>query len=224
MSALKQIVHAPTMAGSPVIMPVVEGIYSISRNDGERWFVIHTDPQCESHVSRALVARKITHYLPRLRRWKRQSARAMHQKMPKRHMTAPLLTRYVFATIPPDLDGRVPFGRVTDIVGVHRILSDMKGPLIVGRDLVEEIERRETAGEFDDTASHEVQTRRGVTTVAVPKWVEIGLRVTVLSGPMAGFPGVIEDVVDDDRVKVGVIIFGRSAPMQLSVDEIKLAS
>ena len=130
-------------------MPLVEGIYSIKASKApDKWFVIFTDPQYERRVSQALVARAISHYLPRARRWKRQSRRAKHQREPKRHVTSPLLTRYVFAAMPAD---ELHFGRITDLDGVHSILSDSAGPIFVPEDRVLEIARREEAGEFDDT-------------------------------------------------------------------------
>lgn len=201
-------------------IPLVEGIYSVKAKASvqNRWFVIYTDPQYEKRVSQALVARAVSHYLPRARRWKRQSRRAKHQREPKRHVTSPLLTRYVFAALPAD---ELHFGRITDLDGVHSILSDSTGPIFVCEALVREIAAREADGEFDDTKPHIVQTSRGEKTVPVPRWVEVGGKITVRNGPFASFPGKIEEIISSEQVKVGVMIFGRSMPIVLDLAQLE---
>ena len=201
-------------------MPLVEGIYSVERKADapERWFVIYTDPQYEKRVSQTLVAHGVSHYLPRARRWKKQSARAKHQREPRRHMTSPLLTRYVFAALPAN---QLHFGRITDLDGVQSILSDSTGPIFVREDTVHEIATREAEGEFDDTRPHVVRTRRGEATVPVPRWIDVGAKVVVRKGPFAGFPGRIEEIISSELVKVGVTIFGRSAPVELLIEQIE---
>lgn len=51
---------------------------------------------------------------------------------------------------------------------------------------------------------------------------EVGEVVRIIDGPFTDFSGVIEEVnYEKTRVKVSVMIFGRSTPIELSFDQIK---
>jgi transcriptional antiterminator NusG len=53
-----------------------------------------------------------------------------------------------------------------------------------------------------------------------PAW-EVGETVRVVTGPFADFPGVIESInLDQSKVTVLVIIFGRDTPVELGFDDI----
>ena len=209
----------PARALTGAEMPLVEGIYSIkAREARDKWFVIFTAPQYERRVCQALVARAVSHYLPRARRWKRQSRRAKHQREPKRHVTEPLLTRYVFAELPAD---ELHFGRITDLDGVHSILSDSKGPVFVREDLVKEIARREEAGEFDDTRPYVVQTNPGGEDDARTSLARGWRARRRAERAICQLPRHDQEIVSSEKLTVGIMIFGRTAPVKLHIDQIE---
>ena len=208
-------------------LPFVEGIYSIDRRDGDRWVVVHTLPGREERVVEALVGAGVTHYLPRLKRWQKQSKKQKHQKEPKRHVVRPLLPRYLFAALPVTDDGLDPgiLAAVAHADGVHVVLRDDRGPLQVAGRLIEVISEREAAGDFDDTVSKKRRrNKRRMRTITVHKWAVEGAHVQVMKGPFAQFFAVVEEVVSEGRLKVGVSIFGRHTPMELDVDDVRAAA
>ena len=49
----------------------------------------------------------------------------------------------------------------------------------------------------------------------------IGEEVTIIGGPFNGFKGAIDELNKEKRkVKVNVMIFGRSTPVDLTIDQI----
>ena len=48
-----------------------------------------------------------------------------------------------------------------------------------------------------------------------------GEEVKIIGGPFDGFKGVIEELKEKNKVKLNVLIFGRSTPVDLSLDQIE---
>lgn len=58
--------------------------------------------------------------------------------------------------------------------------------------------------------------------IVEPYGVKAGDPVILLSGPFASFPGIIEKILPNDTVKVGVSIFGRATPVVLGIAEVRI--
>lgn len=202
---------------NPDQIELIDGIYRTGK-DNEIWFVVQTNPQCENKVARGLVAKDVTHYVPRRKRAKPQSKRQKKLRKKKEPVSRPLLGRYVFAALPA---GDLAFGDLRNVAGVQDFLYGGDGPLRVRAELVEEIARREEEGEFDHVAKR--RRSRGGGEAVVPVWVKKGAGVIVDDGPFESFPGRIEAIHGDQRVKVAVNIFGRETPVELEIGQVRAA-
>lgn len=58
--------------------------------------------------------------------------------------------------------------------------------------------------------------------ITQPVGVKPGQNVVMLDGPFATFPGIVEELLPCDRVKVGVAIFGRSSPVEVGLAQIQV--
>ncbi len=62
----------------------------------------------------------------------------------------------------------------------------------------------------------------GVETVQVEVDYAVGDNVQVISGPLEGFTGIINDIdINDNRVNVTVSMFGRETPVDLELNQVK---
>jgi transcriptional antiterminator RfaH len=137
-----------------------------------RWLVCHTRPRCEKKFSALLSAEKFEHYLPLITSVRRYAAQV-------KKFTKPLFPGYVFARVEPVRKGRI-FQQdllaraitVEDESQFLRQLDDVK--LIVASGL--------------ELSLHPLLQR--------------GTRVRVISGPLRGLVGV----VDDPKNPKGIII------------------
>lgn len=53
--------------------------------------------------------------------------------------------------------------------------------------------------------------------IVQPTGIRVGQNVLVRKGPFASFSGVVEANLPNDRVKVGVSLFGRMSPIVLDI-------
>lgn len=206
----RRILETPVPGGA---LPLIDDIYSI-RTSRREWFVVYTNPKCEERAATGFMAKGLASYVPKSTSWRRQSRREIHQKKPKERISRPLLTRYVFVELPVIRGDQIPFGAIRAIDGVREIVGTSDGPLVLARDLVEDIKQREGSGEFDDTV------RYGRRTIA-PKWATLGAAAQLKEGPFAGFMAVIEEILPNERVRLGVHIFGHMTPVEVGLDKIE---
>lgn len=128
----------------------------------------------------------------------------------------PLWPRYILVALPRE---DPPFGRLSDdharAFGLYGVIQVGAGPAVVPKTVVDELQRREAAGEWDRTA------RRGRKVVErPPDWATLGGTVEVTDGPFASFHAVVEELVGD-RARVAVSIFGRSTPVDVHLSQLR---
>ncbi len=62
----------------------------------------------------------------------------------------------------------------------------------------------------------------GVETVQIQVDYEVGDSITVVSGPLAGFGGVVDEIdTEANCIKVTVSMFGRQTPVELELNQVK---
>ncbi len=128
-----------------------------------RWFVCHTKPRCEKKFSALLATEQFTHYLPLVPSLRRYADRT-------KKFTKPLFAGYVFAEIPPEEKNRV---YQQDLL-VRAIWVDDQNLFL-----------RQLADVKTIVAS-------GVEATLQPL-LKKGTRVKIVSGPLWGVEGFVED-------------------------------
>ena len=168
-----------------------------------RWYVVQTEPRCESFVARELADGGFTAYLPmclakRRETPARQMSRARRGSAPI-YVTVhvPMFPGYLFVTFDIVAD---PWRRIRRTMGVKRLFQHREdAPTPVGRGAVEALQ----AGAED----------RLTLRSAAPLY-EAGAVLRVQDGPFADHAGVCL-WNDETRVRVLLEIFGRSTEVEL---------
>lgn len=214
-------------------MHMVDDIYSIGCP--KKWFVVYTNPKCEQRACKGIEDTGLGAYTPKAKDWRKQSRKDVHQKKPKIHIVRPLMARYAFVQLPVketrDAGGRVihediPFGLVRLIDGVKEIVGTPDGPICVSNAIVDIIREREDVGEFDNTTTRIVEPEKPrnsnakVKTVVVPKWMDVGVEARMVGGPFNNFCAMIERLLPNERVKVGITVFGRSSTVEIGIESL----
>jgi transcription elongation factor/antiterminator RfaH len=157
--------------------------------EGERWYVVYTQPHRELRAQVHLVAQGFRAFLPR----HHKSVR--HARKP-RTVSAPLFPRYLFVVL--DL-GRDRWRSVNGTFGVLRLISGEESPIPVPAGIVESMAAEcGTDGHLD-----------------LGRSLEIGDRVRVLSGPFAEFIGELTRIDGAARVKVLLRLLGGAVPVSI---------
>lgn len=206
------------LAIGDVILPLIDGAYRIAGKtvidyaDGERrWHVIVTTPRAEEKVAEKLGELNAVTYVPKRRHWAAKPDRA--GKMHKR--VTPLLAGYVLVQLP----ARNPlFELVRAVGGVRRFVQADGGPAVVPDHLVADLEAREVAGEFDATKPTK-RIRRDKS--PIPEWISEGALLKVARGPFAAFVATVVEALSVDCVRAEVWMFGRTTPVQFSVEDLR---
>ncbi|MBI5382807.1 MAG: antitermination protein NusG [Opitutae bacterium] len=151
--------------------------------DAPRWFVCHTKPRCEKKFSALLRVEKFNHYLPLV-----DSVRRYHDRT--RKFTKPLFPGYVFTEIPPTEKNRI-------------YQQDL---------LVRAIWVPDQAQFLRQLADVKTIVAAGVEATLQPL-LKKGTQVKIISGPLWGVVGMVEDpknprgvVVAMDVLQQGVLV------------------
>lgn len=172
------------------------------------WHVARTVPRMGTRALKALKEAEVATYLPRasevvVRRGRRVVRRT------------PLLVRTVFIGVrdPDHLRLAQTQAGVAEIVAYP---EEEGGPTGNVAGIVLRPAR------IDPDALQRFVNALALGEIVEPVGVKVGQGVIVREGPFATFPGVVEEILPNDRVRVGVAIFGRSTPVVLGIAEIQV--
>ncbi len=161
-----------------------------------RWTAVHARPRCEKALAEYCRLRQITCYLPLLHRRARYQRRLVST-------TKPMFPGYLFA----QLDAEA----AKTLLASHKAVRVL--PVTAEREIALVAELRAVQ------ALEQLQDR---TPLLVHPELTVGTPVRIVSGPLAGFSGIVEKRRQNVRVSVSVEMLGRSVSADLDVGEIEV--
>ena len=154
--------------------------------EGNNWYVVHTQPACEARATMHLAAQGYTIFCPSSRKTVRH-ARKSTSKL------APLFPGYLFLSL--DLS-RDRWRSINGTRGVLRLLTQGDVPQAVPTGIVETLQARTDS--------------QGA--LVLGPALSVGQRVCIMEGPLANLVGTLQRLDGTDRVQVLLDILGRSVP------------
>ncbi|HWP27395.1 MAG TPA: transcriptional activator RfaH [Xanthobacteraceae bacterium] len=150
-----------------------------------RWYVVQTQPHCETKAKIHLGRQGFVTYLPRYLRQRRHARRC--EIVPR-----PLFPNYLFVAF--DI-ARDRWRSIHSTVGVNHLVMAGEEPAPVPDGVVEEIRGREG--------------RDGYVVLGLPAGAKIGGQVRLIDGIFADTRGILERIVDTQRVAILLQLLGR---------------
>jgi transcription antitermination factor NusG len=157
-----------------------------------QWYAAYTSANHEKHVAQQLTWRSVEHFLPVYESMRRWKDRRVRLQLP-------LFPGYVFVRLA--LRDRL---RVLAVPGVARLVGFDGCPTVVPAEDIEAI--RECLEGNRDVQPH--------------PYVRCGQRVRVLSGPLAGFSGIVVRQKNRTRFVVSFDVLERSVSVELEGTEV----
>jgi len=166
-----------------------------------RWFALTVEPLREAYAAGHLIGRRIACYLPAVAVWCRRG-RAMQWR------TEPMFRGYVFIRV-GQASAADEVGRARHLPGVTGVVpaADTDEALAAIRET--DIARMRTEEALSFRRKREAMPYEGRLNPGDP--------VTIAEGAFADFGGHIAELIDAERAKVLVVIFGRATPVILPV-------
>lgn len=160
-----------------------------SISEQSAWFAVETRPRHEKAVSAALREKGFEHFLPLFSEKHQWSDRT-------RVVDMPVFPRYVFVRIEPTIDVRVPVLRIKGVMG-----------FVGNRGLGAAI------------PLSQIENVRNIIANAVPfaphAFLDVGQRVRILGGSLAGVEGVLAAINGDQSLVVSVELIRRSLAIRI---------
>ena len=159
--------------------------------DGESWSVCHTRPRCEKKFAALMQAEAFAHYLPMV------SSVRRYGRQTKR-FTKPLFPGYVFARIPHFKRARIYqqelLARVIPVEHEEHLLRQL-----------EDVRRLVASGL--ELNLHPIVKR--------------GMRVKVVSGPLYGVEGIVDDPANPHGIIVAVDVLQQGLLVRMPIDHLE---
>ena len=165
-------------------------------NMGNSWFAVHTRHQHELKVTQILTTKGFETFLPLYRTMQRWSDR-------KKTISLPLFPGYLFAT---EVEQRRL--EVLNTPGIAGIVSTAGVPACISGEEIESIRR----------------TVRHAANLEPHPYIEVGDKVFVKAGPLAGTRGYLIRKKDSYRLVVCVEILGRAASVEIDAADLTPAN
>lgn len=163
-----------------------------------RWIAVHTGPRMEATANFHLYQAGFWTFFPQ------ELKRVCHARK-EEDVLRPYLPRYVFV----HLQLRQDWNAINVLPGVSTVIFGAQGPLLIAdRDMAILVAMADPDGLI-----HEPEKPPALRIM----W-EAGTPVRVCQGPFSSFPGTVEGLDNDGRVRVSVEIFGRPTPVSLATD------
>ena len=170
------------------------GLFCDSVDPSPQWFAASTTPRHEKYVSELLVERQIEAFLPLYR-----TARQWKKSRPV-VLELPLFPTYVFVRIT-----RRARGAVLGLPGVQSIVGSSKDPWPVPDCEIEALRR--------GLQTHKVEPH---------PYLNVGERVRIKTGLMAGVDGILVRKKNDFRVVLSLDAIMQSVAVEVDADDLEL--
>lgn len=178
-----------------------------------KWYIVQCIRGSDKQAIEAFDRYKIETYYPKTLELRKIPQRAMSASQRRsgisllRPTAVPLLPRYLFAHV----DLRMPeYHEVIELAGVGGLVCKGNMPVYLPDAVILSIRARENSGIVSGKESMRVV-------------FGVGDRVIVTSGPLASFPGIVQEGLDIPierldsrmRIRIAVDVFGHATPVSL---------
>jgi len=168
------------------------------KHSGERWYVVHTQPNAEGVAIAHLEGQGYQVFCPRY-------CKAVRHARKIKRVLAPLFPNYLFLRLDVSRD---QWRFVNSTRGVVRLLMQGVTPQPVPRGIVEALQLQLGA---DDAMSWTAMFK-------------VGQAVRIVEGPFVDFVGILEHLDAGGRVRVLLDLLGRSVPLALRCEAVTSAA
>lgn len=163
-----------------------------------RWYVVQTQPHCESKAVWHLERQGFDTYLPRYQKRRRHARRV-------ETVAAPLFPRYLFVAI--DMAAQ-RWRSIHSTIGVSRLVCNGDDPAILAAGVVDGLKRRE-----DERGFVQLDSR--------PRFA-VGDPVRIVDGIFTSCLGLFDGISDGERVAVLLDLLGRK--VRVVFDDLSVAA
>jgi len=163
-----------------------------------RWYVVQTQPHCESKAIWHLGRQGFDAYLPRYEKRRRHARRV-------ETVAAPLFPRYLFVAIDTAAQR---WRSIQSTIGVSRLVCNGDDPASVAEGVIDGLRRRED--------------ERGFVQFAARPRFAMGDPVRIVDGIFASYLGLFDGVSDGERVAVLLDLLGRK--VRVVFDDLSVAA
>jgi transcriptional antiterminator RfaH len=170
-----------------------------SADIGRSWYLVYTKPRQEKVAAENLLRQKYEVYFPQLSIWRTRRGK-------RQSVIEPLFPRYLFIRLDSQSDNWAP---IRSTLGVMSLVRFGTEPARVPDELVEYLRSRHNADGLHEWAQ--------------PKLI-VGERARVVSGPLAGYEGILIAKSSRDRVVILMDLVGGQVRAKLNPDQIEPAA
>lgn len=167
--------------------------------EGQRWYVVQSQPNAEAKAATHLIRQGFATYLPRYLKRRRHARRV-------ETVSASLFPRYLFVGI--DLNVQ-RWRSIFSTVGVSRLVCHGELPTPIASSVIEALKAREDGGGFIQLDQR-------------PKFRR-GDKIRVTDGAFAECLGLYESMKDSDRVAILLDLLGRKVRVMVDVELVAAA-
>ncbi|MFF8799542.1 MULTISPECIES: transcription termination/antitermination protein NusG [unclassified Methylobacterium] len=192
---------------APSVTAPVLGATAVQIDPGLSWHIARTLPRMGTRALKALEEAQVDYYLPHLSEVVVRRGRRVVR-------STPLLMRTVFIGV-RDADH---LAEARSRTGVAEIVSHPEPEDGPEGNIISLVMR---PARLDPDELQRLADRLAEADIAQPTGISVGQSVLVREGPFAGFPATVEAILPNDRIRVGVSLFGRMSPIMLDLAHVQ---